>query len=135
MKTQSAFEYGYGIDVRCIPHVAKVLSEIFLNLTGEERITYSALFLCTRINSEIVRFDHELTALCVGPITMDMYMNDAQCARLFVMLISSKTDEMAVFRSATYEMINNNWSVSDIRAKMLTAAKETLEDKAVEGFC
>jgi len=135
MKTQPAFEYGYGIDVRAIPQVALVLGKMFLNLTDEERVTYSALFLCSKMDPEIIRYDYDLCALCVGPLIMDKHMNDAQCSRLYLAIISSKETHFNALRENIYHQFNSNVSVDQIRKNMLTAAKDTLESNCVEGFC
>lgn len=136
METQkSLYDLGHGIDVRDFPRFTYVLSGIFTKLTDEERIAYAALNLCDAIDPEIVRYDHDLCSLCVGPITLDQYMEDAQSAKFFVRLISEKTEIVNDFREFILDMLNANQSGIAVRERMLRIAKDTLESRMIEGFC
>lgn len=136
METQtSLYNLGHGIDVRDMARVTYVLAGIFVKLTDEERIAYAALNLCDAIDPEIVRYDHDLCSLCVGPITLDQYMEDAQSAKFFVRLISEKTENVNDFREFILDMLNANQSGIEVRERMLRIAKDTLESRMIEGFC
>lgn len=135
METQkSLYDLGHGIDVRDFPRFTYVLSGIFTKLTDEERIAYAALNLCDAINPEIVRYDHDLCSLCVGPIVLDRYMEDAQSAKFFVSLITEKDPFVNEFREFLMDMLNANQSGIEVRERMLKIAKDTLESRMIEGF-
>ena len=137
MKTQkSIYDYGHGIDVRDFPMFAKVLSEIFCKLSDEERVAYATLHLCDVLeHTELVRYDHDLCSICVGPLQLDQYMEDAQCAKFFVHLLTERDDFVNNFREFLNTQIHARVSIDTIRAHMLRMAKDVLESRMIEGFC
>ena len=136
MKTQELFyDCGYGIDVRDMARVTLVLSEIFTKLTDEERIAYAALNLCETLDPVLVRYDHDLCDLCVGPIVIDKYNMDAQCSKFFISLISRKNEVANDFRECVVICLNVGQPTAKIRENMLLQAKNTLESNMIEGFC
>jgi len=136
MTTQkSLYDYGHGIDVREFPMFARVLSEIFCNLSDEERVTYAALYMADVIkHTELIRYDHDLCSICVGPIQLDTYMEGAQCAKFFVYLLTERSEFLSDFRYTFNDYINANVGVPSIRQHMLRMAKGVLESRMIEGF-
>lgn len=136
MKTQdSNFATTYGIDVRDMVRVTNALSVIFTSLTDEERIAYATMHLCSKIDPELIRYDEDLCAICVGPVQLDIYGEQDQSAKFFMHLISDKTKVAEFFRESINNQLNMRDSIQQIRERMLIVTKDFLESNAVEGFC
>jgi hypothetical protein len=136
MKTQdSNFAATYGIDVRDMVRVTNALSVIFTSLTDEERVAYATLKLCTAYGSELIRYDEDLCAICIGPIQLDIYAEQDQSAKFFMQLITDKSEQAGNFREMVNNQLNMRESIQQIRERMLIVTKDVLESNAVEGFC
>jgi len=136
MKTQNSnFATTYGIDVRDMVRVTNALSVIFTSLTDEERVAYATMHLCTKFDAELIRYDEDLCAICVGPVQLDIYGEQDQSAKFFMQLISEKTKVAEFFRESINNQLNMRDSIQQIRERMLIVTKDFLESNAVEGFC
>ena len=133
MKTQP--NYQYGIDVRDMVRVTNALSTIFLSLTDEERVAYATMHLCTKVDPELIRYDEDLCAICIGPVQLDIYGEQDHSAKFFMQLISDKSDLACTFRESVNNQLNLRNSIQQIRERMLIVAKDVLESNCVEGFC
>lgn len=133
MKTQPNFEYG--IDVCDMVRVTNALSVIFTSLTDEERVAYATLKLCIAYGSELIRYDEDLCAICIGPIQLDIYAEQDQSAKFFMLLITDKSEQAENFREMVNNQLNLRESIQQIRERMLMVTKDVLESNAVEGFC
>ena len=136
MKTQDLnFASTYGIDVRDMVKVTNALSLIFITLSDEERVAYATMHLCSKIDPELIRYDEDLCAICVGPVQLDIYAEQDQSAKFFMQLISDKSELFCTFRESVNNQLNVRNSIQQIRERMLIVAKDVLESNAVEGFC
>jgi hypothetical protein len=136
MKTQNSnFANSYGIDVRDMVRVTNALSVIFTSLSDEERVAYATLKLCTAYGPELIRYDEDLCAICVGPVQLDIYGEQDQSAKFFLQLITDPSELFCTFRESVNNQLNMRDAIQQIRERMLIVAKDVLESYAVEGFC